>query len=330
MAIPCGAATFEKVSVSYSVSRQGILQCPLANNPTDLSWTFSQTIDGFNITSTFWSDTPILRKDNDLLVRIDDVNNVGSDMYADQSGGEEGSMETGGKIYSRVNAYTFQRPIFEVWRTAYGSSYTLNMSVATNTEAYYRIRAVDGENEGDEVTLKIDGWTSTSHSSRGPDGTAIVQIISPAGVTGFNNIAYTPDYVNQSDGVWHNVPGIRYSTARIGDVIGLRTAVFSAMGPVMGASIKNWFNNYYSPCSFTASSNLNASIVPKPVPGDVDGNNVVNISDAIIALQALSGMEPFRLRYDYVAAGIDISGDNKVGLEEVIGIIQITAGLRQN
>ncbi|MBN1381258.1 MAG: hypothetical protein JXA41_06265 [Deltaproteobacteria bacterium] len=324
------AATFEKVSVSYSVARQGILQCPLANNPPELSWTFRETMDGFDTEYTFWSHTPILRKDAGLLVSLDSVENVGSGMFDDQPGGEAYAMEAGGGIYNRVNAYAYQRPVFEVWRPAYGSSYTLNMSVGTDTEAYYKIQATNGENEGDEVTLRVGGYVEATHSASGPEGTAIVQVIGPGGVSGFNNIAYTPGYVNQSDGVWHNISGTRYFTAHIGDVIGMRASVFSSIGPVASAPIKNWILDHYRPRSLYASSWLDASIVAKPLPGDLDGNEAVDMGDAVLVLQILSGQVPDQLRFEYVEAGVDINGDNQAGLAELLYIMQTTSGLRQN
>ena len=61
--------------------------------------------------------------------------------------------------------------------------------------------------------------------------------------------------------------------------------------------------------------------------GDISGDSVVNLADAIIAMQALSGLTP-TIRANYAASGADVNGDNKVGLHELLYILQYVAGLR--
>ena len=60
--------------------------------------------------------------------------------------------------------------------------------------------------------------------------------------------------------------------------------------------------------------------------GDVDGTMVVDIKDAVIALQVLSGVTP--AQPVYMDADIDIDGDGRIGLAEVIYILQKVAGMR--
>jgi hypothetical protein len=62
--------------------------------------------------------------------------------------------------------------------------------------------------------------------------------------------------------------------------------------------------------------------------GDLDGNGLVNLADAIIAMKAVSGLTP-TIRANYAASGADVNNDNKVGLQELIYILQYVAGLRQ-
>ena len=58
--------------------------------------------------------------------------------------------------------------------------------------------------------------------------------------------------------------------------------------------------------------------------GDIDGNERVDLSDAILALQILSGVSPAGMVYKEA----DINGDGKIGIEEVIYILQKEAGIR--
>jgi hypothetical protein len=57
------------------------------------------------------------------------------------------------------------------------------------------------------------------------------------------------------------------------------------------------------------------------VDGDSDVD--VDLADAVLALKIMIGLNP-----DDVHADADMNGDGKIGLQEVIFILQKTAGLR--
>jgi len=59
-----------------------------------------------------------------------------------------------------------------------------------------------------------------------------------------------------------------------------------------------------------------------PVKGDVDNSYIINLADAILALRVLSGIEAT------VELRTDVNGDSRIGLEEVVYILQTVAGLR--
>jgi parallel beta-helix repeat protein len=59
------------------------------------------------------------------------------------------------------------------------------------------------------------------------------------------------------------------------------------------------------------------------IPGDVNGDGFVTMSDAIIALKGLIGQKP-----GWVNKGADVNGDGKIGMAEVIYILQHAAGKR--
>jgi len=67
---------------------------------------------------------------------------------------------------------------------------------------------------------------------------------------------------------------------------------------------------------------------PSALKGDLNADAQVNLSDAILALQAASGMNPGSIRANYATSGADVNGDNRIGLAEVLYILQTTAGLR--
>jgi parallel beta-helix repeat protein len=71
-----------------------------------------------------------------------------------------------------------------------------------------------------------------------------------------------------------------------------------------------------------------ATPVP-PVPGDIDGDGLANLTDVIIALQLLAGVTPtVDIRPNYPTSGADVNGDNKAGLAECLYLMHFVAGLR--
>jgi hypothetical protein len=63
---------------------------------------------------------------------------------------------------------------------------------------------------------------------------------------------------------------------------------------------------------------------------DVNGDCRMTLTDAIIAMQCLSGaVASGSIRSDYTSSGQDINGDNQVGIEEAIYIIQTISELRK-
>jgi hypothetical protein len=71
-------------------------------------------------------------------------------------------------------------------------------------------------------------------------------------------------------------------------------------------------------------SDPNSSESKPPEKGDVDWDGDVDLADAIITLQVVSGIQPITPVYK---TG-DVNGDGKIGLEEAIFILQKISGLR--
>lgn len=60
-------------------------------------------------------------------------------------------------------------------------------------------------------------------------------------------------------------------------------------------------------------------------PGDIDDSGAVDLSDAILALQVGTGITPSSTT---IRKEADVNSDGKIGLEEVIYILQKVSGLR--
>ncbi|MEA3458534.1 MAG: beta-propeller fold lactonase family protein [Candidatus Thermoplasmatota archaeon] len=61
----------------------------------------------------------------------------------------------------------------------------------------------------------------------------------------------------------------------------------------------------------------------EPTKGDIDGNGEVDLYDSVMTIKVLSGVAT----NSYVYQRADINGDNKIGLEEAIYILQKAAGI---
>ena len=60
------------------------------------------------------------------------------------------------------------------------------------------------------------------------------------------------------------------------------------------------------------------------VAGDINGDGNVDLSDAILALKLMAGLEPVSTVYK----NADVNGDGRIGMEECIYILQIVSGVR--
>jgi len=65
------------------------------------------------------------------------------------------------------------------------------------------------------------------------------------------------------------------------------------------------------------------SLSSSPLYGNVNNDTTVDLTDAITALRVLAGISVTGLNPD-----ADVNGDKKIGLEEVVYVLQKVAGLR--
>ena len=61
-----------------------------------------------------------------------------------------------------------------------------------------------------------------------------------------------------------------------------------------------------------------------PLKGDIDGDGMIDLTDAMLALQVLIGMSP-----PDVHSGADVNSDGEIGTAEIICILGKVSELRQ-
>jgi len=79
-----------------------------------------------------------------------------------------------------------------------------------------------------------------------------------------------------------------------------------------------------------AGNRLSVTRSIEVLKGNINEDELVNLADAILGLQVLSGLKPAGIRSDYAASGTDVNSNQRIGMEEVIYILQKVAGIRQN
>jgi len=56
--------------------------------------------------------------------------------------------------------------------------------------------------------------------------------------------------------------------------------------------------------------------------GDLNGDDVVDLADVILAIQVISRLNPAGVRPDYPTSGADVDGNGRIGLGEAIYDLQ--------
>ena len=98
--------------------------------------------------------------------------------------------------------------------------------------------------------------------------------------------------------------------------------------PVVSFAFDN-SGNLYAGGLFTTAGGTGANNIAKWTfsdPGDMNGNGVIDLADAILALRVLAGIPVT----DTINLNADVNSDKKIGIEEVIYILQKVSGVRGN
>ena len=69
-------------------------------------------------------------------------------------------------------------------------------------------------------------------------------------------------------------------------------------------------NPVIPPVTMNAAKRLRVTFALK-LKGDLNNDGIVDLTDAILALRALSGMTPTGVRSEYALSGVDVNGDKK-------------------
>ncbi len=62
--------------------------------------------------------------------------------------------------------------------------------------------------------------------------------------------------------------------------------------------------------------------------GDINNDGGIGLDDAVLAFQVLCGIYPSDIRPDYAVSWVDVNGDEKLGFEEIIYILQVLSDSR--
>ena len=129
-----------------------------------------------------------------------------------------------------------------------------------------------------------------------------------------------------------NKSGTSMATPHVSGIAGLILAINSSLDYAgVKSAILNSVDKIHSVSDeMVAGGRINALAALSSIymPGDISGDNKVRIDDAILALQVLSGMKP-QICAACILCGVDVNGDRRIGMEDAIYIIQKVSELYQ-
>lgn len=204
--------------------------------------------------------------------------------------------------------------------------------------------------------ILINNWNDVSVNAHNND-------FDPARVTGSftnqgGNINVDPLFVDAANGDYHLATGSLCIDSGNNSAPSLPLTDFEGDGRVLGAAVDIGADEFFDsdgdgmPDGWEVSHGLNPLVKdadgdadsdgftnleeylagtdpkdprskPLNLKGDINADGTVNLVDAIMALQVLTGMNP-----NNVNRMADVNGDGRIGVEEVIFVFQKVSGLR--
>jgi hypothetical protein len=120
-----------------------------------------------------------------------------------------------------------------------------------------------------------------------------------------------------------NAPGLTLSATDTGYYLGLGTGgVYDITIAASGYASKT-YNDVVVPEGGLVWHEFTLNALSPEAFGNVDGDQDVDLADAVLALQVVAGLNPAG-----VQSNADVNGDGKIGMQEVAYILQKVAGLR--
>jgi len=167
---------------------------------------------------------------------------------------------------------------------------TFSWSATSDQQASYQVRLFSNNKNTKNIEVYRSNWMMNTTSWRVPEG------VLKEGMTYVWRLYTSSDYDSSGStatGPWHSQASIDIEN---NGVIGVLN-------------------------SFTINP-------ASHLKGDLNNDGVVDLTDVILGLQLQAGMKLIGIRSDYATAAVDVNGDNKLGLAEVIFILQKAAGMR--
>ncbi len=278
------------------------------------------TVDIASGLATFVTDTPIM---SDIALDSNgDLWGLGfhdSSLYQiDTSVASSSSTLVGASGITGANALVFgpDGTLYAAGTsTTFRYLYRLNTSTGGGTNIGSNRAALISPSSGD---LEFDdvGNLYLTGDSGSPDSLirineetgAATALVGGYGATGYDYL-HGLAYVN---GVMYGFSGLDIITL---DLTSGASTYFKTITTADGSDVP--FASVYGAATF-----------PHALKGDLNGDDLVNLADVVKGHQVVAGLNPVVIRDDYAASGTDVNGNQKIGLEEAIYILQENAGIR--
>ena len=218
-----------------------------------------------------------------------------------------------------------------------GDNWLLKTKVTYNikwqgTGAQYQVMYI-AFGEGNGNYLRINRGTDQWYNAN----VLTAELVINGQAVAFNNNLRAPNDVVVSDWLRHPY---WYEIARNGPCITLRysydgtnySTAFSSSLPTGVTPLQRVImdaNVWTTAGSYVDWDYIHVDPTAIPLRGDLNGDGVVNLADAILALKVAAGKDSVGIRTDFASCGADVNCDGQIGVAEAIYILQYVAGLRQ-
>jgi hypothetical protein len=211
---------------------------------------------------------------------------------------------------SVVGNVTIPVTVEQLWTIKYFAVDTLGNTEEIKTSTYILDKTPPGIVTGLGVTSLATGVLKLDWTNPTVDFSGVIVV----GVTG-------------AAPVLSPVNGVTYTVGQNDVLAAGNVDIFTE---VVGRGIHRYYKvfAYDSAMNYSAASSADA-VVPFLKKGDMNGDASVNIDDAILGLKINTGLYLPGVSWGYALSGADVNNDGKMGLEEVLYILQCIAGLRE-
>lgn len=195
---------------------------------------------------------------------------------------------------------------YQVFTLAFGAGNNAYLSITRGTDQWYNANILTAQ-------LSVNGQAVAANNA----------MLAADDVVVSNLLKHTYFYEIRRNGrcvtLRYSADGIKYKTALSYQ---LPAEIEASQRVIIDANV------YSTAGSYVDWDYLDFAPTPVPNYGDINNDTRVDLADAVLALQVMTGISSSGLRTDYATCGVDVDCNASIGTAEVLHNLQRAADLR--